>query len=139
MVARMSGDTGGPWVRIVSILAIAGLVLMAVGQLLLVVGRLTLEGSYVTGGIGVIPFLAWVVLTVVLSLASGVLPDRVGWLAIASLVSMVVLAVTATVGFWTGVWVDGLVLLILFGAWMAELARAFSAGAVVVAGAGASA
>src|SRR5207253_5181620 len=78
-VARAAGDVGG-WVGIVSGAAILGLVLIAVGQTLLIVGVLSLDGSYVTGGIGVIPVIAWIVAVAVLALGANVLPTSTGWL-----------------------------------------------------------
>src|SRR5262245_45243750 len=65
-VARLAGDRDSPWVTILTVAALAGLVLMATGQTLLIVGRLSLDGSYVTGGIGFVPFLAWILLVAVL-------------------------------------------------------------------------
>ena len=88
-----------------SIAALAGLVLMAVGQTLLIVGRLSLDGSYVTGGVGVIPFIAWIVLLAVLALGLGVLPGRTGWLAVATLVTIVALSVIAAITLGPPAWV----------------------------------
>ena len=139
VVARMAGETGAPWVRIVSVAAIAGLVLMAAGQLLLVVGRLSLDGSYVTGGIGVLPFLAWIVLVAVLALGPGILPARVGWLAVATLLAIAALAVTSPFTLGPAVWVEGAVLLAVLGAWLADLGHAFMTGAAIAASAAAAA
>jgi hypothetical protein len=123
-VDRLAGDHGSPWTRIVTIAAIAGIVLMAVGQTLLIVGRLSLEGSYVTGGVGVIPFLAWIVLVAVLSLASGVLPRSVGWLAVATIASIVVMSVVGAITMGPALWVSGIALVVILSAWLAALAGA---------------
>jgi hypothetical protein len=123
-VDRLAGSHAAPWTRIITIAAIAGIVLMATGQTLLIVGRLSLDGSYVTGGIGVIPFVAWIVLVAVLSLASGVLPSSVGWLAVASLVGIVLLAAVAALGQGPLLWAMGIGLVVVLGAWLASLANA---------------
>jgi hypothetical protein len=124
-VAQLAGDRGAPWVRIVSIAALAGLVLMAVGQALLIVGRLSLDGSYVTGGIGVLPFLAWVVLLAVLAFALGVLPTRTGWLAIAMLIGVVALAVTAAIPPTAATSIAAIGLIVVMSALLADLALLF--------------
>jgi hypothetical protein len=136
-VAQLAGDRGEPWVRIFSIAALAGLVLMAAGQALLIVGRLSLDGSYVTGGIGVIPFLVWIVLLAVLAFGLGVLPNRTGWLAVATLVAVVALAATAAIPPTLATGVTGIALIVGMGALLADLALLFaaraSAGAVTAA------
>ena len=121
-VDRLAGVHAAPWTRIVTVAAIAGIVLMAVGQTLLIVGRLSLEGSFVTGGIGVIPFIAWIVLVAVLALASGVLPRPVGWLAVASLVGIVALTVVGMLTRGPLVWIAAVALVIAMGAWLTALA-----------------
>jgi len=133
-VARLAGDAATPWVGIVTVAAVAGLILIGVGQTLLIVGRLSLDGSYVTGGIGVVPFLAWVVLVAVLSLGSGVLPSSVGWLAVASLGLVVVMSVIAALTQGPILWAAGIALVVAFSAWFAGLASTFGSTAVAVAG-----
>jgi hypothetical protein len=123
-VDRLAGDHGAPWTRIVTVAALAGIVVMATGQTLLIVGRLSLEGSYVTGGIGVIPFLAWVILVAILSLAGGVLPRPVGWLAVLSLGLIVACSVVAVVTRGPALWVATIGLVVALGAWLAALASA---------------
>ena len=123
-VDRLAGDAGAPWTRIVTVAAIAGIVVMATGQTLLIIGRLSLEGSYVTGGIGVIPFLAWIVLVAVLALSSGVVPRPVGWLAVASLGAIVACSVIAAVTRGPVLWVATIGLVVVMSAWLAALASA---------------
>jgi hypothetical protein len=128
-VARLAGDRSAPWVLVVSVAAVAGLVLIAVGQTLLIVGRLSLDGSYVTGGLGVVPVLAWIVLIAVLSLGSGVLPSTTGWLAVATLAAIVVLSIVAVVTRGPVLWVAGVGLLVVISAWLAALASSLGASA----------
>jgi hypothetical protein len=130
-VARMAGDRGAPWVAVVSLAAAAGLVLIAVGQTLLIVGSLSLDGSYVTGGIGVVPFIAWVVLVAVLGLGLDVLPSRAGWLALVSIVAIVVFSVTAAITLGPVLWVEAVAMLAVISLWLASLATTFADGGVV--------
>jgi len=128
-VQRLAGDRGAPWVAGLTVATIAGLILIAVGQTLLIVGRLSLEGSYVTGGIGVIPVLAWIVLVAALSLGGGVMPSTTGWLAVATLVLIVALSVIAVVTRGPVLWVAGVGLLVAIAGWLAGLATSFGASA----------
>src|SRR5439155_4878885 len=128
-VARLAGDHGAPWVAILTTAAVAGLVLIAVGQTLLIVGRLSLDGSYVTGGIGVVPVLAWIVLVAILSLNSGILPSTVGWLAVATLAAIVIVSIVAVVTRGPALWLAGVAMLIVISAWLAGLASSIGASA----------
>jgi hypothetical protein len=121
-VARAAEGQASPWVSILTIATIAGLVLIAVGQTLLIVGVLSLDGSYVTGGIGVIPVIAWIVLVAALSLGGGVLPPLTGWLAIASLAAIVAFSAIAVVTRGPVLWIGSVVLLGVIGAWLTSLA-----------------
>ena len=128
-VARLPGDHGAPWVAILTTAAVAGLVLIAVGQTLLIVGRLSLDGSYVTGGIGVVPVLAWIVLVAILSLNSGILPSTVGWLVVATLAAIVIVSIVAVVTRGPVLWLAGVAMLIVISAWLAGLASSIGASA----------
>jgi hypothetical protein len=132
-VSRLAADQGAPWVTIVTIVALAGLVLIAVGQALLIVGRLSLDGSYVTGGIGIVPVLAWIVLVAILSLGSGVLPSTVGWLAVATLAAIVIVSIVAAVTRGPILGVVSVALLITVSAWLASLASWLGASATTAA------
>ena len=89
-VARLTGNRAAPFLAVLTVATVAGLVLVAVGQTLLIVGRLSLEGSYVTGGIGIVPFLAWLVLVAILGLGDSPLPDAIGRLAAVAIATIVV-------------------------------------------------
>jgi hypothetical protein len=123
-VLRAAGERGAPWVLAISVAAIAGLVLIAVGQTLRIVGRLSLDGSYVTGGVGVVPVLAWILLVAVLGLGSDVLPREVGWLAAACLAAIVLMSLVFLVTQGPALWVACLGLLVVLSAWLARLAVA---------------
>lgn len=124
-VIRAAGDRGAPWVLVISVAAVAGLVLIAAGQTLLIVGRLSLEGSFVTGGVGVVPVLAWIVVVAILGLGHDVLPREVGWLAVACLVAIAAMSIVGMVSQGPALWVAAIALLVLLAAWLARLAIAF--------------
>jgi hypothetical protein len=126
-VDRLAGEHHAPFVRIVTIAAIAGVVLASVGQILLIFRVITLEDSFITGGLGIVPVLAWVVLVAVLSLGAHVLPPATGWLAVASLAGVVVLSAVGSLTTGPLLWVSGVALLAILVAWLGSLAIAFSA------------
>jgi hypothetical protein len=130
-VARAAEPQAAPWVSILTVAAVAGLALIAVGQTLLIVGVLSLDGSYVTGGIGVIPVIAWIVMVAALSLGGGVLPPLTGWLAVATLAAIVASSAIAALTRGPVLWVAGVVLVGVIGAWLANLATTLGGRAVV--------
>jgi hypothetical protein len=124
-VSRLAGDRGAPWVGILTVATIGGLILIAVGQTLLIVGRLSLEGSYVTGGVGVLPLLAWIVLIAVLGLGGSPIPDTLGRLAAVAIGAIVVCAVIAAITQGPVLWIAGVALVALLAIWMGGLATTF--------------
>ncbi len=121
-VDRLATGQLGPWVRIVSIAAIVGILIASIGNVLLIAGRITLEGSFVTGGIGIVPVLAWIVLVAVLALGAGVLPAAIGWLSVAAI--GVIIACSVVVAVTTGLlpWVASVALLVGLSVWLGGLA-----------------
>lgn len=77
-VRRLAAGHAGTWLDIVTWLAIAGMVGVAVGQLLLVVGVIDLQTSFVTGGIGFLPVLLWIGAVSYLALRSDAVDRPVG-------------------------------------------------------------
>jgi hypothetical protein len=131
-VARLAGDRAAPWTTILTVATIAGLILIAVGQTLLIVGRLSLEGSFVTGGVGIIPFLAWVVLIAVLGLGGGPIPDSVGRLAVAVIATVVAISVVGVlVSDGPLLWLAGVGLVVALSFWLAGLATTFGDRAAI--------
>jgi hypothetical protein len=126
-VDRLAGEHHAPIVRIVTIAAIAGIVLASVGQMLLIFRVISLEDSFITGGLGILPVLAWFVLVAVLSLGAHVLPPATGWLAVASLAGVVVLIVVGSLTLGPLLWASGVALLTILAAWFGSLAFAFAA------------
>lgn len=117
-VDRLAAQHGVGWMRFVSVIAIVGVVVIAVGQTALVLGFLSLDGSYVTGAIGFIAVIVWLVALPVLAFASGALPTTVGWAAIAVLVLIVVEAVVAMVVMGPLVGVASVALLAALSVWL---------------------
>ncbi len=126
-VDRLAGERFAPMVRIVTIAAIGGIMLAAIGQLLLIVRVITLEDSYITGGLGILPVLAWLIIVAAVSLVAGLLPSTVGWLAVASLLLVVVTGVVSAMTTGPLLWVACIALLAVLCAWLAALAVAFAA------------
>lgn len=124
-VDRLAGPDVGPWLRIVTVAALVGAIVVAVGQLSLVVGVIDLRTSFVTGGLGVIPILIWVVSVIVLAIPLGVLPESVGWLAVAAIALVVggsiIVALTTGMIAWA-TWTAVVVALVL---WLANLSVTF--------------
>lgn len=120
-VDRMAADSA-PWVRWVSIAAFAGCVLIAVGQFALVLGRIDLQTSFVTGGLGFLGLLAWMIALAVLGLGVGVLPASIGWL---SAITLALVVLEAAVGMATtglALWVASIVLVVGIVGWLGSIA-----------------
>jgi hypothetical protein len=117
-VDRLATVNGVGWIRIVTVAAILGALLIAIGQMLLVLGVIELQTSFVTGGIGFIPIAVWLVALVVLTFASGALPAQVGWAAAGVLAFIVVDAVIGIAGSGPILWVAGVALLTALVVWL---------------------
>ena len=117
-VDRLAAEAGVGWMRIVTIAAVLGSILIAVGQTALVLGLLSLQGSFVTGGIGFIPIVVWLAALVVLAFGNGVLPSAVGWTAVAVLALIVVEAVVGMAGYGPFLWVASVALVVAMVAWL---------------------
>jgi hypothetical protein len=118
-VDRLAAEGGIGWTRVVTIAAILGAVLIAIGQTALVLGFLSLQGSFVTGGVGFVPIVIWLVALAILSFGSGVLPPQIGWAAVAVLALIVVDALVGVAAA-TGpvLWIVSIALLTALVAWL---------------------
>src|SRR5689334_11240301 len=114
---------GAGWLRPVTVIAIAGAVLMAVGQILLILRVIDLNASYVTGGLGLLPILVWLIALVVLGLGAHAIDPAIGWTALAALATIVVFSLIAVVTLGPALWVASVVLLLVLSGWMAALAK----------------
>jgi hypothetical protein len=88
-VRRLGAGRAGGWLSVVSLTTIGGLLLAAVGFVLLVVGAIDLQASFVTFGVGMLPFLAWMAGLAVLSLRDGIIRRSVGWWIVAFTLAVV--------------------------------------------------
>ena len=117
-VDRLAAEAGIGWVRLVTIVAVLGAILIAIGQTALVLGFLSLQGSFVTGGLGFIPIVVWLVALVVLTFASGVLPSPVGGAAVVVLVLIGVEALVGSATYGPLLWIASIALLAALVAWL---------------------
>jgi hypothetical protein len=119
-VDRMAGDAA-PWIRWVSVVAIAGCLLVAVGQIALVLGVIGLQTSFVTGGLGFLGILVWMIALVILAFGVGVIPTAVGWLSVFTLGFIVLEAVVGMASTGTALWVASVVLLLALVGWLGAI------------------
>lgn len=94
---RLAPDDIGPWFGILSLAAVAGIAVAAVGQLLLVAGVIELRTSFVTGGIGVVPILLWMAGLAVLVFARDIAGVEIGWTVVAALLLAALVTVSVVV------------------------------------------
>ena len=73
------------WFVALGYVAIAGIAVAAIGQLLLVARVIGLNTSFVTGGVGILPLIGWWVAVVYLALGVGMLPSHIGWWLVGTL------------------------------------------------------
>lgn len=119
-VDRVAAENA-PWMRWVSIAAFVGCVVIAVGQVALVLGRIDLQTSFVTGGVGAMGLLAWMIALAVLALGLGVLPASIGWL---SVITLALIVLEAAIGLATTgpvLWVASLVLVLTIVGWLGTI------------------
>lgn len=82
-VRQLARGTVDRWLDVVSAAALAGIATAVVGQVLLIVGLLSLAGSFVTLGAGALLVVGWTGALAVLARRHGVLGRATGWWAIA--------------------------------------------------------
>lgn len=82
-VRQLAAGSLGAWFGWLSAATILGLVVAAAGFGLLVVGVIDLRASFILGGLGMLPFLAWVVALAYLSLRRRLVAAAVGWWIVA--------------------------------------------------------
>jgi hypothetical protein len=82
-VWRLAEGTLGSWFGWLSLATIAGLVVAAAGFVMLVAGVIDLQASFITGGLGMLPFLVWAAALAYASLRRRVVSTVVGWWIVA--------------------------------------------------------
>ena len=101
----------------------AGIGVGAVGQLLLVAGVISLQLSFVTGGLGILPVLAWVAALAVVALRDRALPPELGWMSVALLAFVGLEAVGSVALPETGLLITSIGLLLVLVGWLVALGR----------------
>lgn len=117
----IAGPQVGSWFDIVSALALVGLALAAIGQVLLVIGVISLQASFVTGGLGIVPVLVWGIALAIVALWVGALPEQIGLATVALLVAVVIAAVGSAVLPGAGTVVVSAALLAVLVGWLASI------------------
>jgi hypothetical protein len=121
-IRALVGDAAGPVFDAVSLLAVVGLLVGGVGQILLVVGVIDLNTSFVTGGLGILPVLAWAIGLAVVALRSDALPDVLGWASCLMLAFVAVATVVASITSGAPVAIVSTGLFVSLEVWLAALA-----------------
>jgi len=93
VVRQLTAGQVGGWLTVLTIGAMAGVFIMAAGQLALVARLIELEASFVTGTVGVLMAIAWLAGTGVLALRTHVLGRAVGWSALGFIVAVIITSV----------------------------------------------
>jgi hypothetical protein len=132
VLPRLVGPVTARWFTLVSMAAAVGIAVIATGQLALVAGLITLDTSFLTGGLGVVPVIAWVGATAVPALRVAAFGRAMaGWaIGLVTLIgiTIVVLATLATdTPTLTGVL--GLPLMVTLLGWLLSTARAIERAA----------
>lgn len=118
-VRRLARGRVGGWFTGLTLLTVAGIGVAAGGLLLLVARVIGLNDSFVTGGIGILPFLAWLAALAFVTIRRGVLTPRVGWLAAATLATAIIAtAASPMLPMNVLVFVLGLPLFAILAAWL---------------------
>jgi hypothetical protein len=118
-VRQLARGRVGGWFSALTLATVVGLGVAAAGLLLLVARVISLNDSFVIGGIGILPFLAWLGAFAYLTIRRGVLTRRVGWLAGATLaLAVVASAASPLLPMNVLVFVLGLPMFAILGAWL---------------------
>ncbi len=122
-ITALTSGSVGSWFAVVSWLAVAGIGVAGAGQVLLVLRAISLETSFVTGGVGILPVLAWAVALAIVALRTSELPDRLGWATIALLATIVAASLGSAVLPAIGILAVSTVLLVALSGWLIVLGR----------------
>lgn len=118
-VARLARGRAGSWFAGLSYLTVAGLAVAVSGLVALVAGVITLNDSFVIGGMGMLPFLGWLAAFAFVALRRGVLTRRVGWLTAATLgICIVATSASPFLPMTVLVFAFGLPLMAIFAVWL---------------------
>lgn len=129
VLATLVGASVGRWFTLVSAAAALGAVVIAVGQLALVFGLITLDTSFLTGGLGILPVIGWIGATAaparrLPAIGRAVALWALAFVAMVGLTVAVLLAANADTPTLTGVL--GVPLVIALLGWLVSTGRALS-------------
>jgi hypothetical protein len=96
-IRSMVAQNVGQWFDVVTMLALVGIAVASVGQLLLVFGVIPLQSSFVTGSLGILPVLVWGLGVGIIAGRIGALPDQLGWVTLALFAMIVVVGIGSAV------------------------------------------
>jgi hypothetical protein len=122
-LSRLSAGGGRRWFRLVTTAAVAGLALAITGQVLLVARVISLEVSFVTGSLGILPLFAWGVSQACVGIRFGVPSRATGWALAAALTCSVLLTAAWAIGLDAAVRALSAALLASLVAFLAVLGR----------------
>ena len=88
-VTSLADEQVKTWFEVVTWVAVAGMVVAGVGQVLLVARIISLQTSFMTGGLGIVPMLVWMGSLALISIQYEVIGTLVGWAAALSIGLMV--------------------------------------------------
>jgi hypothetical protein len=109
------------WFVVLGYVAVAGIAVAAIGQLLLVAGVIGLNTSFVTGGVGILPLVAWWIAVAYLALGAGTVPTSIGWWLVGTL-GLAALTVAATfVARGAVTWAFGVGMMTALAGWLVSL------------------
>lgn len=123
VVRDLAGHRAGAWFTALTWLALGGIALLVVGQVLLVTGVIGLMTSFATLGLGLVGLLAWAFGLAALALRHGVVAPAVGRWAIATGVTLALAAVGWSLLPLMAWSVLGAALLVAFVGWLVALGR----------------
>lgn len=109
----------GAWFSALTLVTVGGLGVAAGSLVALVAGLITLNDSFLIGGIAVLPFLTWLAALAYAAILRDLLRSRVGWAAAATLaVALVATAASPFLPMSLLTFVLGLPLFAAFAAWL---------------------
>jgi hypothetical protein len=115
--------TGGRWFEVVTWAAVAGMGVIAAGQLLLIGRLISLSASFVTGSAGILPVLVWALTQSYLGLRYGAPSRPLGWSMLTVLLAAGLVSTVSAVGWQTVTWILTAVLLAAMSVYLAVLGR----------------
>jgi hypothetical protein len=127
-VREKLGDAPGGWLLPLTIATVLGLALAGFGQMLLIVRVIDLSASFVTGGLGILPVLAWVAGLAWLSLGRQLLPTSLGWLSVLLLGAAILVAIFSGLKVGVATWASATILVAALLGWLVALAMAVQPG-----------